>query len=330
MICARGKSKHQKLKLAALAAAARFLPQRGTKGAKIKRNPFVLFCGCNGGWLPLVLLWRRRRQARQSVKADRITSSASLLYFSQTHFHFATYLSGRVPRPSAPKVFPAVTIYRERTVPDRSWTNFVTINRAAQPRRIYGPSRINYVREGPPPKFKIDSAQPFRSSRVFEPIRKPEARYKRSSVPGIAATLHVNTRRREELTQLLKTYRRSYEHRPQVLPSRLPARDSYAPLGQPKRKQIQFAFPEELVWRRVQPPSAIGTHVRESNTSEPNQRESGGAIAETPVQQASSPLGRATQQQITKIDPGLLDRLTDDVIRRVEQRARIERQRRGI
>jgi hypothetical protein len=30
------------------------------------------------------------------------------------------------------------------------------------------------------------------------------------------------------------------------------------------------------------------------------------------------------------LEPGLLDRLTDDVIRRVERRVRIERERRGL
>jgi hypothetical protein len=39
---------------------------------------------------------------------------------------------------------------------------------------------------------------------------------------------------------------------------------------------------------------------------------------------------RAAAPQVAKLDPGLLDRLTDDVIRRVEQRMRIERQRRGL
>jgi hypothetical protein len=44
----------------------------------------------------------------------------------------------------------------------------------------------------------------------------------------------------------------------------------------------------------------------------------------------STAMERATAPQITRIDPGLLDRLTDDVIRRVEQKIRIERQRRGL
>jgi hypothetical protein len=39
---------------------------------------------------------------------------------------------------------------------------------------------------------------------------------------------------------------------------------------------------------------------------------------------------RPAAMQITKLDPAVLDRLTDDVIGRVEKRMRIERQRRGL
>ena len=43
-----------------------------------------------------------------------------------------------------------------------------------------------------------------------------------------------------------------------------------------------------------------------------------------------APLLERAATQVTKLDPGVLDRLTDDVIRRVEQRMRIERERRGL
>jgi len=33
---------------------------------------------------------------------------------------------------------------------------------------------------------------------------------------------------------------------------------------------------------------------------------------------------------VTKLDPALMDRLANDVIRRIEQRVRIERERRGL
>jgi len=53
-----------------------------------------------------------------------------------------------------------------------------------------------------------------------------------------------------------------------------------------------------------------------------------------PGQEADSgmphPSGHAPATPALKIDSGLMDRLADDVIRRVEQRARINRERRGL
>jgi hypothetical protein len=38
----------------------------------------------------------------------------------------------------------------------------------------------------------------------------------------------------------------------------------------------------------------------------------------------------ATAGLVTKLDPALMDRLANDVIRRMEKRVRIERERRGL
>jgi hypothetical protein len=48
------------------------------------------------------------------------------------------------------------------------------------------------------------------------------------------------------------------------------------------------------------------------------------ALAEAPL------VERGRSQVPARLDAALLDRLTDDVIRRVDQRLRIERQRRGL
>jgi len=50
----------------------------------------------------------------------------------------------------------------------------------------------------------------------------------------------------------------------------------------------------------------------------------------TEPKELSSRVGGASMVQKTTLDPVLLNRLTDDVIRRVEQRVRIERERRGL
>lgn len=98
-----------------------------------------------------------------------------------------------------------------------------------------------------------------------------------------------------------------------------------------KRLMLQFDRPEEFVWRRGQRSPTVmaenGHQERSESFHEPPVHSISSQEVELAVSRA---IERAAAPQMTKIDPGLLDRLTDDVIRRVEQRMRIERQRRGL
>lgn len=94
---------------------------------------------------------------------------------------------------------------------------------------------------------------------------------------------------------------------------------------------VQFDRPEEIVWRRAGRPS--------TEVADPERRQEFSNSYEEPAlrsflsQEAARVPANFEQpavQQITTLDPSVLDRLTDDVIRRVEQRARIERERRGL
>jgi hypothetical protein len=98
------------------------------------------------------------------------------------------------------------------------------------------------------------------------------------------------------------------------------------------RFQRRFDHAEELVWRRGLPPrSELAESGGQQEHAESSTRP---PVRSVPRQDASlavaSVLERARAPQMTKFDPVVLDRLTDDVIRRVEQRMRIERQRRGL
>ena len=76
--------------------------------------------------------------------------------------------------------------------------------------------------------------------------------------------------------------------------------------------------PPELVWRSAPRPAsevAIGTGLSDARSA---------AMREEPAHASRPAL------QLKDLDGALLDRLTDDVIRRVERRARIERERRGL
>jgi hypothetical protein len=136
----------------------------------------------------------------------------------------------------------------------------------------------------------------------------------------------------DERGQGFQSHSQTSERWLQIFRVRQPTLDYSLPHRSPERKsrQITFSEPEELLWRRANRPATevpkdevhqVASDYFEPTAARTFQRSE--AIDQSPVSERA-PL------QITKLDPGLLDRLTDDVIRRVEQRARIERQRRGL
>jgi hypothetical protein len=85
---------------------------------------------------------------------------------------------------------------------------------------------------------------------------------------------------------------------------------------------------EELVWRRGQLPTVVAENDRRQDRtgwSDPVR-----SSAQAAAVAASEVVELGKSQPAARLDPALLERLTDDVIRRVEQRLRIERQRRGL
>jgi hypothetical protein len=98
-------------------------------------------------------------------------------------------------------------------------------------------------------------------------------------------------------------------------------------------REVRSHRPPEIVWRRssyaigsavahVRPPVEVQSVVSRVWPSAAPTQEAEARPTATP--QRTSPL------QFGDLDASLLDRLTDDVIRRVERRVRIERERRGL
>ena len=137
---------------------------------------------------------------------------------------------------------------------------------------------------------------------------------------------------REGQTQFLQTRSQVWQHWLQVFSLRQPNISDPVP-RRPESKALQFQHerPEELVWRRVLPTPLNSDDKRGLELSESiNRTQVRSQPAHEPAVGVAPLLERAAATQVTKLDPGVLDRLTDDVIRRVEQRMRIERQRRGL
>ena len=99
-------------------------------------------------------------------------------------------------------------------------------------------------------------------------------------------------------------------------------------------KSRGFAQPAPIVWRdaaRAQRSESEGIAQRNqrppstNRTSPVSASPDGGAARE-----ASALRQRTASVRLSDFEPGLVERLTDDVIRRVERRVRIERERRGL
>ena len=137
---------------------------------------------------------------------------------------------------------------------------------------------------------------------------------------------------RPEQTTPFLTQSRIWQHWLQIFHSRSLTTDPVADRSQPhKAARMQFDLAEELVWRRVLRPTTEAAQAeRRQEVSDSVQRPALRTFQSHEATPKSAAIEQSTVPQIIKLDPSFLDRLTDDVIRRVEKRAQIERQRRGL
>jgi hypothetical protein len=248
----------------------------------------------------------------------------SISYFPQIHLHtFVTHNHGSVRRVSA-----GPTVYRDRVLwerageriyADKGTGEFLWRERAYRAQRAHRSLPIEPNSNTSTPRLAIETSPTRLLARrgprasISTKIQQP----RKSASLKIRPPLLLHTRV-EESSKILKTYSylREHEHRSQVFSYLSASHETHL-----KTSRTQFDRAEELVWRDV-------TVANVTQTT--NQKPVGAPTVSTHAESASSSSNKLTPQQITKLDPGLLDRLTDDVIRRVEKRARIERQRRGL
>ena len=266
-------------------------------------------------WRPLVLHWRRRRSVRPISKVDRVSSPVSISYFPQIHLHFTTHLTQNHSS-SLTRVSAGPTVNRERVL--RECRLETRMNTDKEPRFpvAYRPLRIRYVNTPTFSKHVNFYALTIPSAPIPNQIQQPRASVSLKSVSSLA--LHT---RHAELTKVFRTHSHISERRTQVLSYRSASHETI----------FKTDRAEELVWRRTQPRTTVIEDVPVANVTQSTQQQTVRTPAvSTHVQSATASSTQTTPPQITKLDPGLIDRLTDDVIRRVEKRALIERQRRGL
>jgi len=126
---------------------------------------------------------------------------------------------------------------------------------------------------------------------------------------------------------------RLYKREPHLFRSRSAVISNAVPPRLHKSTAPQLDFrPQELVWRRaMQPAATIADNKQQSAPRDLAHQAQGRSISGNEAASGMSHLfGQAQASSAIKFDSSLMDRLADDVIRRIERRVRIERARRGL
>lgn len=344
-----------RLTLAARIAASRFAStrRRETRRARPAR-------------LPIALRWRRRRKRPQKGRLGRAAAPVAA-WVSQIHLHLNLDIGNRTsgamsasPSAAAPHAHVhrhfharlselrrrdevssiARETHRTETLPSRRSTIVQWRVLAMRPGHLEG--RALYVGR----VLNPSSAAPAAALRAADALRaRPTLSKARPTSFAVTSATHERTRFIERPARIRtrepRTFHRLAAHgvrvsrshrsglwhaRPALWaePAVRSGRDVRAP-GLAARHGVQEATtsqrvppgrPPELLWRSApRPPAEIVAETRRADSR------STPALPTAPERAAL---------QLKDFDGPLLDRLTDDVIRRVERRARIERERRGL
>ena len=305
-----------RLALAARRAASRFAGSR--RRGKIR--------GARRVWFPIALRWRQKRIRPEKERAHRSTApaAATALWLAHVHLHFAAAASERRRRDEARPFAPAATIREvQRLLASRHSTTVRASTLAVQWRlpaaspRVFRAGRVAAPRADFPVTTTIERMP--RLPMLFR-IARPAVHHRQHSIFEKRVSASERTERVE---------RRAFLSSRELLIFRRRAAGKAAGTGSRTNEPSPAWLPRraELLWgpssgaSRHPLPAARGEGPSSPPAPSPRVREEG---------PRSGGEGPHTPLQMKDFDPALLDRLTDDVIRRVERRVRIERERRGV
>lgn len=322
MSALRGMRRFPGLALTARAAASLFAaPARGVRRSV---DP----------WRPLSLRWRRRRARREPIRLGSGAITSRAIWLPQFHLHFSA-LAGAAWHRTAPAGSMRVThvhdakpaVINHRWLARRRPALSMQSSGADRLAR-FGATTVSFPRTGPAPSQ-------LRARRAWAPLgvtngASAAGRERQPLLERIAATVSRIGRDPYRLRfQWRRLHPRSTPAEPPIQPAarrRTPA----PPLGEGAAYSPRAYRAAEMSWRseRTQPAIRIseGPHRGSSPTGSDHSH-----ITDTSPADVTRP--RAEQVATpshTPLTPALMERLTDDVIRRVERRVRIERERRGL
>ena len=297
--------------------------------ARVAASRFLFACrprARGAGWRAASLIWRRTPKLTGSLQASRATLLRAI-WAPQLHLHFIVQAGERSAGvPSAKNSFPnMIRPVLQQFIWNRCQTN-IRIPVAAPPIRSL--------------QILDKQTSAVQAAQVLSPGRPQPPALALPSLPSHRICLTKQHRRMQFVpgakgtlaTKILALYKTEHQHHTRELRFRAVATANAALHCSLRRqqRQPQIARPPELVWRRAaQPPSAdVENQARPtSSTLAPSSVRSHRATTTAALEQ---PIVATAQTHPLILDLGFMDRLTDDVIRRVEKRVRIERERRGL
>jgi len=306
--------------LAACRAARRFALVRGNSSEG--RN----------GWLAVVLRWRQQRKRSEIWRVQPAVEKVTRC-FPQFHLHFSTPQIERKQRQTVVHFRPTdftsrtATLSLSRETRTHAITFWSPMRSQSFERRIPAhDASVQRMHRGATPEAK--------RSRIPMLVQSPFSFLRSGRSPMAEAfALSHSTRETSIETRHLRTQALYWLAPPRgaARSERRPASSASSLSRVNRTAPLRLESAEELVWRRDTRPSSPEQHGASSSFPETSSRTGPRSFSgqrSSPESVAAVPQPNA--QQITKLDPALVDRLTDDVIRRVERRVRIERERRGL
>ena len=268
-------------------------------------------------WFPVALRWRRPRPRLQTPRFHRAATPLTLqaAWLAHFHLHFASPPRELSRRAESRRVVSVTTMYRvQRIASTPHSTNVRNLAYDTHMHRVYGaPMAVHHATRNisPVTVFRQTSRTATRSvivaggrSTVFTVVRK-ELRAETVRQERARSVEQVH-RRERHLFRLLSSTR--VDHVKRLLQETVTAPQA-------------IIRPAVIVWRRESRP---GLENADGSTRAERVVSSSRSIPLESIERSMRP---AAALQEARLD---MDRLTDDVIRRVERRMRIERERRGL
>jgi hypothetical protein len=282
---------------------------------------------------PLTLRWRRERRPAAAL-GGRVVAGPTVQWFAQYHFHStAPWRPARMHAASSRAAAAGVS----------QQTRYLVMRVGAPRRDATSPGRALLTREivhvsvgrtRLPPRAKLNA-----SAHAFAPISVARS----DMLYAIRHSRSIELRRvadgarakgpRPAGTPRSRSLGRVHAHSARVQTSFATASnvDSARTARAPQRVAMRHDGGEVLVWRRAARSAIVvgedtPTQHVESTRNTASHATASGAAATV----AQEHVTRPAAFDFARLDPSFVDRLSDDVIRRVERRIRIDRERRGF